>query len=200
MLRQRIRTRSPRTGWLGRLPALVLALALVWYGLMCVLLAVGVSPTAVNAISGYRTVFDAVAGAGPLVGPTARAIAAGAGLLAFLVFGYLAVMQIPRPYVARTPVELSSGPDGQVTVEPRAIERVAETAALGHPAIGSPRARYGTDDLTLTVETDRARDLPATLRGVRDRVHAALAEHDLPDLPVNVTLGGFSRRHRRELD
>jgi hypothetical protein len=200
MLRQRIRARSSSVGVLGRLPALVLALALVWYGLMCVLLAAGVSPDTVDAISGYRTVFDGLASAGPTVGPGARAVTAAAGLLAFLVFGYLALKQIPRPFVARTDVELSADRHGRVTVEPRAIERAAEAAAAEQPAVGSPRARYGTDDLTVTVDAQRARDLPATLTGVRDRVHAALAAHDLPDLPVNVTLGGFDRRHRRELD
>lgn len=40
----------------------VLALALVWYGLMIVLLAVKVSPHTVNSLSAYRTLYDDAAG------------------------------------------------------------------------------------------------------------------------------------------
>ena len=45
----------------------------------------------------------------------------------------------------------------------------------------------------------RPRDLAATLKATQDRVVGALAQHDLPAMPVNVTLSGYERRERREL-
>ncbi len=200
MLRQRIRARTSRLGWLGLVPVLLLALILIWYGLMCVLLAVKVSPSTVNGISGYRSVFDALAGAGPLVSPTARAIAAGAGLLAFVVFGLLLLAQIPRPYLARGELDLEPSEGGRTTVEPRAVERLAEAAAIGHDAVSGVHARYGTEDLAVLVSLRRADGLPAALAEVRQRVHSAISTHGLPDLPVNVTLDGFDRQHGRELN
>ncbi len=41
---------------------MLLALALVWYGVMVILLAAKVSPHTVNSISAYRTIYDTLAG------------------------------------------------------------------------------------------------------------------------------------------
>ena len=103
MPRQRVRERTSPLIVLGRLITLVFALALIWYGLMTLLLALKVSPSTVNSISGYRTVFDWLSGLSPtkVDGSVTRGIVAGAGVLAFLVFGYLALKQLPRPYLAR---------------------------------------------------------------------------------------------------
>ncbi|MBA3408537.1 MAG: hypothetical protein H0U06_10890, partial [Solirubrobacterales bacterium] len=65
MLRQRLRERTSPLMLVGRLVTLVFALALVWYGLMTVLLALKVSPSTVNTISGYRTAFDWLSGLTP---------------------------------------------------------------------------------------------------------------------------------------
>ncbi|MDO8212180.1 hypothetical protein [Conexibacter sp. CPCC 206217] len=200
MVRQRIRTDSARLGLLGRLVLVLAALALVWYGLMLVLLALKVAPATVESISGYRSIFDELAALESPHGTAARAIVAGAGVAAFLLFGYLALAQIPRPRLARTDVVLDDAPSGSLTVEPRAIERVAEAAAAGNTAVSAAAGRWGTDDLAVSVHVARARDVPGVLADVRSRVHAALTTHDLPDLPVNVTLGGFDRQSRRELD
>ncbi len=200
MLRQRIRTHTSTVGLAGRLVLVVVALACVWYGLMLVLLALKVAPASVNAISGYRTIFDWLSALAPPTGSTPRLLVAAGGLLAFVLFGFLAWTQLPRPYLARGDVRLAGAPNGSLTIEPRAIERVAEAAAVGNRDVGAASGRYGTDDLAVLVRLTRARDVPAALADVRRRVHDALATHDLPDLPVNVTLGGFDRRHRRELD
>lgn len=200
MLRQRLRARTSSLSVVGRVLVVVLALLLIWYGLMLALLALKLSPGAVNAISGYRTVFDALAGlrSGDVTS-TARIVAAVAGVLAFLVFGYLALKEIPRPYLARSSIELSSDARGVVVVEPRAIERAAEAAALGHEGVTAASGRLG-DDLVLAVTVSRARGLRQTLDAVSDAAVAALAQHDLPATPVLVKLTGFDRKTKRELD
>jgi len=201
MLRQRLRERTSPLVVLGRLLVFVFALALLWYGLMTLLLTVKVSPSTVNAISGYRSAFDWLAGLTPqdVDGSTTRAIIAAAGVVAFLVFGYLALKEIPRPHFTRHELQLTDDDHGEITVQPRAVERLAETAAQQNPAISSASGRYGQDDLTITVTVTRARDLADTLRDTQQRVARALEQHHLPTQPVNVTLTGYDRRHRREL-
>lgn len=201
MLRQRLRERTSPLMFLGRLVTLVFALALVWYGLMTLLLALKVSPSTVDTISGYRTAFDWLSGLSPadVDGATTRAIIAAAGVVAFLVFAYLALKQLPRPYLARRDLELTADERGGVTVEPRAVERLAEVAATAHPAVTDARGRYSSDDLSVDVTVRRARDLADTLHDAQRRVALALEQHELPAMPVNVTLTGYNRRHRREL-
>ena len=133
MLRQRLREDTSPLMLVGRVVTLLFALALVWYGLMTVLLALKVSPSTVNDISGYRTAFDWLTGLKPadVDGGRTRAIVAGVGVLAFLVFGYLAFKQLPRPYRARRDLDLVADDHGEVIVEPRAVERLAEDNAAG---------------------------------------------------------------------
>jgi hypothetical protein len=201
MRRQRLRDRSSRWLAAGRVVTLVFAVLLTWYGLMLLLLALDVSPATVDSLSGYRTAFDWLAGLTPgdVDGTTTRAVLAAGGLVAFVVFGYLAIAQLPRPYLARRDLELATDQRGEVTVEPRAVERLAELAAAADPAVTATRARYSSDDLTVDVSVRRARDLPDVLRGAQQRVAAALDQHELPPMPVNVTLTGYDRRNRREL-
>jgi hypothetical protein len=201
MRRQRLRDRSSRWLAAGRVVTLVFAVLLIWYGLMLLLLALDVSSATVDSLSGYRTAFDWLAGLTPadVDGTTTRAVLAAGGLVAFVVFGYLAIAQLPRPYLARRDLELATDQRGEVTVEPRAVERLAELAAAADPAVTATRARYSSDDLTVDVSVRRARDLPDVLRGAQQRVAAALDQHELPPMPVNVTLTGYDRRNRREL-
>lgn len=200
MLRQRIRTHSSRVIVVGRVLLVLFALALIWYGLMLLLLALKISPETVDTLSGYRTAYDYLAGLTPedITGVT-RLIAAIAGLLAFLLFGYLALQELPRPYLARSDWRFSEGQRGFTEIEPRAIERVAEAAALEQREVSSVSGRYGTDDIVLNVEVRRARDVAETLRAVRHGVRESLERHGLPSVPVNVTLTGFDRKQRREL-
>jgi hypothetical protein len=202
MPRQRIRARTSPLVVVGRLLTFLFAAALIWYGAMTVLLALKVSPSTVNSVSGYRTAYNYLAGLTPhdVNGSTTRAIIAGAGILAFLLFGYLALKEIPRPHFTRHDLELADDGRGEITVEPRAIERLAETAAQQDPAITGASGRYSEDDLTVNVTVRRARDLAETLRDTQHRVTHALEQHELPILPVNVTLTGYDRRHRRELN
>jgi hypothetical protein len=201
MPRQRLRERTSPLVIVGRLVVLVFALALIWYGLMTLLLALKVSATTVNSLSGYRTAFNWLSDLTPrdVDGGVTRAIVAGAGLLAFLIFGYCALKQIPRPYFARRELELSADDRGEVKVEPRAIERLAEVAAAGHPAITDARGRYAIDDLSVDITVRRARDLADAMREAQERVVDALRTHELPAMPVNITLTGYERRHRRDI-
>ena len=88
---------------------------------------------------------------------------------------------------------------GTTTVEPRAIERVAELAARGNADVTAANGRLGDEELSVGVDARRASTAAETLRDVHQRVRASLDEHDLPSLPVNVTLTGYDRQTRREL-
>src|SRR3954469_6445879 len=118
MPRQRLREHTSPLMFLGRLVTLVFALALVWYGLMTVLLALNVAASTVNSISGYRAAYDWLGGLTPadVDATRARAIPAAVGVAAFLVFGYLAFKQLPRPYLARRELELTADERDEVTV------------------------------------------------------------------------------------
>lgn len=200
MPRQRLRSRTSPIAYVGRAILILAAVALVWYGLMMVLLALKVSPSALDAISGYRTAYDYLAAlVADDVGGSTRLITALAGVAGFLLFGYLALKEIPRPHLVRTDLRLKQDDRGVVDVGPRAIERIAETAAREHPAVSSATGRYGTDELAVDLGVKRARDLDKTLTDVQDRVLHALHSHELPSTPVVVTLTSFDRKQRREL-
>ena len=201
MPRQRLSERRSAFELVGRVVTLVFALGLVWYGLMTLLLALKVSPSTVEAISGYRTAFDWLSELGPadVDGGTTRAIVAAAGVAAFVIFGYSAFKSLPRPYLARQDFDLTVDEQGEVTVEPRAIERLAEVAAAGHPSVSDARGRYGTDDLAVDLTVRRARDLAPTLEDAQRRVVRSLDQHGFPAMPVNVTLTGYEGRRKREL-
>ncbi len=200
MPRQRLRSRTSPIAYVGRAILILVAVGLLWYGLMMVLLALKVSPDAIDAISGYRTAYDYLAAlVADDVGGSTRLITALAGVAGFLLFGYLALKEIPRPYLARTDLRLREDDRGVVDVRPRAIERIAETAAGEHPAVSSATGRYGTDELAVDLGVKRARDLDETLSDVQGRVLHALSDHELPPTPVVVTLTGFDRKQRREL-
>ena len=168
MLRQRLRTRTSPLAFIQRLLELALALALIWYGLILAGLALDViGRGSADTYSGYRTAYDFVADL--LAGRASdseRLIAGIAGLVAFLLLLTVAFKQLPRPYLARHDLELEAGDGGTVTVEPRAVERLAEGIAAQHPAVASASGRVGTDDLAVLLEVRRARDLPDTLRTV----------------------------------
>jgi hypothetical protein len=200
VIRQRVSLRTPVLAYVVRLLTLVLGLALVWYGLMLALLAIKVSPHTVNTISGYRSLYDAAAGLSPPDFTSAvRWIAGVAGFLAFLLFAYLAIQELPRPYLARSEVSLTEHETGATVVKPRAIERVAELAAHGNPEVASAAGRLGDGELNLSVGLRRAATAAEALRDVRARVRSDLDRHDLPALPVNVTLTDYDRKTRREL-
>lgn len=200
MLRQRLRSRTSPVALVGKAVLIVVSIGLVWYGLALVLLALKLSPDSIDSVSGYRAAYDHLAGltAGDIDGQT-RLIAALAGVGAFLFFGYLALKEIARPYLARADLRLAEDERGAVDVEPRAIERIAEAAAGAHPQVASVTGRYGTDDIAVDLSVKRARSLEGTLLDVQKRVLHALDVHGLPSIPVNVTLTGFERKQRREL-
>ena len=195
-IRQRIRARTSPVAYVGRALLALLALALVWYGLMLVLLAAKLSPHKVDASSRYRTVFDYFAGLHPGdVTSRVRLIAGLAGFAVFAVCCFLAWKELPRPYLARGDLSLLEDEQTTITVKPRAIERAAEAAVVEHSAVIGAAARYG-DQLTVDIEVSRARDLAQTIRDAQLLVAEALSRLELPALPVSVTLAGFDRRRR----
>ena len=200
MPRQRLRVGTSPLVLLSRIVLVLFALALVWYGAMLLLLAFKVSPHTVNQLSGYRSAYNYLAALKPRdITADTRLIAGLAGLAGFVVFAYLAFKELPRPHLTRSELRLVDHERGVVDVEPRAIERAVEGAALEHEAVQDAAARYATDELTVNINVTRAQELPDMLRAVRARAHEQLAAHGLPELPVNVTLTGFERTRRREL-
>jgi hypothetical protein len=191
-IRQRLRGHDSPFAKLGLLLLLPVALALIWYGLMLVALAFKADPETVNAISGYRSAYDFLAGLVPAdFTSTVRLITGLGGFAAFLLFGLLALKQVPQPYLARGALTLGEDDRGTSTVEPRAIERAAEVAARVHPAVTDATGRYIENGIELEIDVKRAAGLPETLREVQQRVGEALRQHDLPECPVSVTLAGF---------
>ena len=201
MIRQRVHLRTPALAYLVRLITIVLGLALVWYGVAVILLAVKVAPHTVNSISAYRTLYNDVAGLRPGdFTTTVRLIAGFGGFLAFLILFYLALQELPRPYLARGPVTLDDDePRGQTTTKPRAVERLAEIAAQQNPAVTSATGRLGNHELTVSIATARAAVAAETLTDVRRRIQSALETHELAKMPVSVTLTGYDRKTKREL-
>ena len=203
MLRQRLKTRESALGLIGSVLVFVLACALVFYGTILALLAFKVSSSALNDVSAYQTVYDSLADLREGDFSDTLRIAAGlAGALSFVLFGYLALKQLPRPYLARheLELELAADPRGVVTVEPRAIERVAETAALQHEALTAASGRYGDDELAVGVSVRQAKGLARTLEEVQASIVEALERHGLPVVPIHLTLTGYERRTHRELN
>ena len=200
MFRQRVRVRTSPVALIGKAIVVLFSLALIWYGLMLILLALKVSSHTVNEISGYRTAYNYLSErTASDITPTIRLIAGLAGFAAMLVFGYLAYKSLPRPYLARTDLRLVDDDRGVVNVAPRAVERAVEVAALDRDAVHQAAARYGTDEITVNLTVTRARELPETMRAVRAKAHEELGNHGLPDVPVNITLTSFDRTQRREL-
>jgi hypothetical protein len=200
MIRQRINLRTPALAYLVRLLTVLLALALFWYGLMVVLLAVKVSAHTVNELSAYRTLYHDAAGARASDFTTAgRLIAGFAGLLVFLAGIYLALQEVPRPYLARGEFRIGDRERGDTTISPRAVERVAEIAAGTNRDVTAASGRLGDEQVDVQVHVRNASRAAETLRDVQRRIAASFEEHGLPSLPVNVTLTGYDRPTTREL-
>ena len=195
MIRQRVHLRRLRADIVVlRLLVSLLALALVFYGVMVVLVACKVSPHTVNGISAYRTVYDQLTAitARDITGRD-RIIVAVAGVLCLIVFAPLAWRALPRPYLARGAVGLEDGPGpGHTELAPRAIERAGEVAAREHPQVDRVAGRYDTDTLELQVRLTDGADLPVTLRAIQQRVVEALRTQGMPARTVDVTLTGLA--------
>lgn len=203
-MRQRVRTRSLTPAvWICRLLVIAFAAALIFYGVMLVLLALKFAPGDIDTISGYSTIYDFLAGlTAQDIDSTVRAIVAGAGILCAIVLGWVAYKALPRPYLARGTMHLSSGEDeahGHTDVGARAVERLATHAAGEHPAVAGVTSRLEGEAVAVGVALSRPREVADVLPDVRRRVRAQLERHDLPVLPVNVTLTGLEAGPRREL-
>ena len=200
MIRQRIELRTPLLAHLVRALTVLLGAALLWYGLMVVLLYAKVSPHTVNSISAYRTLYHDAAGLQLSDFTTVVRVVAGLiGLFAFLAFAYLITKALPRPHLTRASVELDEPGRGRTTVRPRSIERMAEIAAHGNANVTAAAGRVGRDELTVHIGVRRASIAADTLRDVQQRIGADLKRHELPTVAVNVTLTDYDPKTRREL-
>jgi len=198
--RQRLNVRTPRAALIGRALTLLLGLALVWYGLMIVLLAVKVSPHTVNSLSAYHTLYKHAAGLQRHDFTTVvRLIGFFAGVIVLLAFLYLLLRQVPVPRLTRHPLVLPESGKGKIIVEPRAVERIAETAAGGHVLVAGANGRLSDDELTVNIGVRSATRLAPTLSEVRREVHDALSRHGIPEVPVHVIAIAYSPRTGREL-
>jgi hypothetical protein len=195
MIRQRVNLRR-RTGALLVLSLTVaFALALVYGGALTVLLALklhGLGPVQINRISGYRTADHWLAGLNRGDFNTPRALIAGfGGLLVFLFFVSLMLRSLPRPYLARSELGFPVDDRGTTVVRPRAVERIAEVAAQGNQHVIGATGRLGDGELSVDIGIDTPPAAAETLIDVRTRVRDQLGLHDLPSMPVNVTLTGY---------
>lgn len=200
--RQRLRSRRvPLVDPLVRLTAAAVALALIWYGAMTIILALKADPHTVNSISAYRTIYDHLANITSAdITTHARLITAITGVLCFGIFSALFWLALPRAYLARHDLDLTGKTDrGNTSISPRAIERLAERAALAHPLVTTATGRYAPEDLTLNVTVRDAAALSDTLPAVQQRVATTVDDHQLPRPAINVTLAGIERSKPREL-
>ena len=199
MTRQRLNVRTPSWRLVVRALTIVLALALIYGGAMVALLAAKVNPRTINDISAYRTLYNDAIGLRAADFTTAVSLIAGfGGLLVFLVFALLTLQALPRPYFARGRIDLPETVGGATVVRPRAVERVAEYAAQSSPQVVTAAGRLGDDELNVDVGVSDAGEATRTLAEVRRRVGEQLLRHELPPLPVNVTLTGYDRPTRRD--
>jgi hypothetical protein len=200
VIRQRISLRRAPWGLLTRLLTIACAIVLMYGGVMVVLLGLKLSPGGIDQISGYRTAYHWLTGLTRADFTTPVSLIAGfGGLLVFLVFAALTLQSLPRPYLTRTEVGLPEPTErGGTIVGPRAVERVAEVAAEGNMHVMGVTGRLGDGELHVDVGLDDAPALTQTLEDVRRRVREQLEAHQLPLMPVNVTLTGYDRPTRRD--
>ncbi len=201
MLRQRIRNRHSALHWMGPVLTVLAALALIWGGIAVLGLALKVGASTMQSITGYRSAYDFLRGLGPNdFDSSTRIVLVAVGVVAFLALGYVALKLLPRPYTARHDFELTRDQRGGVTVDARAIERLAELSATRRTGVEEAAGRWGGDRLAVDVTLSRPTDLGEALRGVRAAVREALERHELPVVPVDVTLGGYQPKSRREIN
>jgi hypothetical protein len=111
----------------------------------------------------------------------------------------LTLQALPRPYFTRSEVGLPEPAErGSTVVRPRAVERVAEVAAQGNIHVMGVTGRLGDGEMNVDVGLDDAPSLAQTLQDVRRRVREQLEHHEIPPMPVNVTLTGYERPTGRD--
>lgn len=178
----------------------VLALILIWYGAMLALLAVKVSPHAINAISGYHSLYNDIVGVRHGDFTTGVRLVAGiSGLVAFILLTMLAGQRLIGRRGHRRDVTLEHGDRGTTTVQPRAIERLAEIAACLSDEVSSASGRLARETLDVQITTLRANTAPQALREAHDQIVSALACHELPVHTTNVTVTDYEPTNKRQL-
>ncbi len=191
MIRQRIRVRGRRIGTMtGALLVSVLALGLMFYGVIVILAAFKVGPHTLNSVSAYATIRDRLTeiDAGNIT-VLDRIIVAAAGLACLLVFAPLTWKALPRASLARQVTGLDTpGEHGRTELAPRAIERAAEVAAGRHDLVGRAIARCSSGRIEVRVELSRPDEITPVLREIQARVQETLSDHGLPRQRIDITL------------
>ena len=202
-MRQRVHVGATWRTTLGKLLTAVVALAVAWFGLSLLLVALGVAPDDVDRALGYRTAYDAVAGLDGTGLDTTYRIALGAGgIVLCLVLLALAWAQVPRPELTRHDVDLpaadpTAGPGGETTVQARAVERAAEVATLSVAGIDAARARLDGTEVVVALRSTKPTDLPDQLRAAQAAARDALTDHGLQGFDARVVLAGFDKEDIR---
>lgn len=201
MWRQRVRVESSTVAALAaRGLAALIGLALLYYGAMLFLLAVKVDPGTIDDLSGYREAYDYLAGLeADDFGASERLLIGLVALAVGLAAAFLAWRALPRPHLARGAVTLREGDTGDTEVQPRAMERAVECAAIDHEEVDRARARYEDGKLVLSVSARNAARLVETLRELEGLAHASLDRHDLKVDRVDLILTSYKSSNRREL-
>lgn len=184
----------------GQKLMVVPALALIYGGAVVALLGAGFSPSDVDGITRYRTVYDELASLNPSAWSQATTVAiAVSGLVGLIVLVALGWSQRLIPHVTRSGVVLRDEEDGRTTVSPRAVERAVELAAR-HDGIRDAKATLGEDDLHLVLHASKPALIPDALRHAKASATTALERAGLPGAPgVRVTVTRFTPASRSEL-
>jgi hypothetical protein len=194
-MRRRVRIARSGATRIGIAVAGLLALAVAWFAGAAVALGLGADPATIDRLTGYRAAVAWLAEPPAPSGMT-RAIAAGAGVVAFLVLGRLALAQVPRPRVPRAPVVLEHGGSGTTTVAPRAIERAVESALADFDGV---TARWEDGLVIASVTSAQPRRLADALADAPAQAAGALRRHGLPDAEVQVVLRRVRSTPTREV-
>lgn len=196
-MRQRLRLGVPRAAFVAPALAASIGLVLAWYGLMLILLAAGVDPGSIDRLSGYRTAYDLATGlgTGDTDGLTRLWIALG-GVAAFLLLGYLALRELPRPRLARRSIDLADQPGQRLRVEARARERLIESALAGSPHLADSSVRVDGERIVVSVVAIATAPVATALADAQLRARRALEQHGLPVVPVDVTLQALAANRK----
>jgi hypothetical protein len=186
-VRRRVRVSRSGATRVGIVVCGLVALGVAWFAGCAVALALGADPDVIDRLTGYRDVVTWLAALQPPVG-AAQAIVIAGGLAAFLLLGWLALAQLPRPRLPRGTLVLEHAPLGTTTVEPRAIERAAEGALAEAGGFEAVAARWEDGTLVVSVTGSSPRRLASALQGAGPAVAGALERHGLPAAEVRVLL------------
>lgn len=186
---------------LGQKLMFVIALGLIYGGVVALALAAGVSGRDLEQFTGAGWLQDELASIdlASWSQSTTIAVAIGGVVLAALCVR-LAWAQRLVPQRTRLAHELETDGVGRTTVQPRAIERAAELASTEDPGVRAAKATLTADEITVHLHVRDAERLPDLLRAAKSRTTAALSAAGMADdVDVRLTVTRYSTPSRTEL-